>query len=146
MNEKEKTMYEFYKSYGIEIDEFINGFDEDGFEYFYENVIQKMGSKPHVEFFMDEIELDETYEFGIDATGRVYELIHVFKGLEINLEFTMNLDYNYKICNMYINYTVNGVSDFIDSNFFDSGDFESDCDELLEKLRNLKLKELNESI
>jgi hypothetical protein len=72
MNEKEKTMHEFYASYAIEIDEFINGFDEDGFEYFFENVIKKMGSKPLVKFDSYKIKLDETYEFGVDATGRVY--------------------------------------------------------------------------
>lgn len=142
MSEKEKTMHEFYASYGIEIDEFINGFDEDGFEYFYENIILKMGSKPHVEFDSYKIKLDKTYEFGVDATGRVYELIHKFEGLEITLEYTENIDYNHKVCNMFINYTVNGISDFIYSNFYNPYDLESDCDELLEKLRNAKLKAL----
>ena len=58
MSKKEKSMHEFYASYGIEIDEFIDGFDEGGFEYFYENVILKMGSKPHVEFDSRKIKLD----------------------------------------------------------------------------------------
>ncbi len=51
-------MHEFYATYGIEIDKFINGFDDDGFEYFCENVILKMGSKPHVEFVSYKIKLD----------------------------------------------------------------------------------------
>jgi len=141
MNEKVKTMHEFYAPYWIEIDYFIFGFDDKGFEYFYENVILKMGSKPDVKYNYNEMELDLSYKFGADVTGIVYELKHMFEGLQINLEYTLVLEYR-KICNMFINYTVNGTSDFIYSNFFNSGDFESDCDELLGRLRNLKLKML----
>lgn len=134
MSKKEKSMHEFYASYGIEIDEFIDGFDEVGFKYFYENVIRKIGNKPDIK--LDIIEGKIVFELAkIEITKKLfsYKLIHVFEGLEITLYYTMSRDINHKICNIYVNYTLNGIKDFIDSNFY--CDLESVCDELLERLK-----------
>ncbi len=144
MSEKEKTMHEFYASYEIEIDEFIGGFDEDGFEYFYENVILKMGSKPDVEFDSYEVDIYDENEFEIEAIGNVYKLIHMFDRLEIILRFTMSSYYNDKPFNMNIGYSIYGLEYYIETNFYNYKDFEFSCNELLEKLRNLKLKALIE--
>jgi hypothetical protein len=139
MKANAKTMREFYASFGIKIDNFIAGFSEVGFEYFYENVILKTGKKPDVKYVSYEIELDKSYEFGFDVTGYVYELKHMFVGLEVSLEYTFIIECR-EICNMHINYTTDSNSGFIDSNFYN--EWSADCDKLLKMLRNAKLKAL----
>ncbi|MBC7694629.1 MAG: hypothetical protein H7141_04195 [Burkholderiales bacterium] len=139
MVKKAETMDEFYSDQRVNVQDFINDFNKAVFEYFYENVILKMDQAPVVKFDSYEIELDETYEYGMDATGRVYKLEHEFEEITITLEYTFNLDYR-KVCNMYMNFSVGEYGDFIDVNLDDSEDMEYACTELFKRLRNGKLK------